>query len=203
MVKRVRLYVEGASDVSGAKKLRAGMSEFLSSLRDEARRQRAEWTVVACGHREEAYRDFRNGQARSPEAFNILLVDSEGSFTGAPREHLAASDGWELARMPDQQVQLMVQAMEAWFMADPDALASFYGNGFVTSALPRTQNVENIPKSDLLPALKRATHGTSKGEYHKTRHAFDILARLDPEKVRRRAPHCDRLFETIHRYLAT
>lgn len=202
-MKEIRLYVEGPQDVHSAKKLRTGMSAFLCSLRDEARRQRAQWTVVACGHRQDAYRDFKNGQTRYPGAFNVLLVDSEGPFGGSPRAYLAAADRWELSGIPEEQVHLMVQAMEAWFIADPEALAAYYGQGFAGNALPASRNVEEVPKDDLVPALKRATRDTSKGEYHKTRHAFDILARLDPAKVRRRAPHCDRLFETIHRYLAS
>lgn len=203
MVKGIRLYVEGAKDVPAAKKLRAGISDFLAELRDEARRRRVEWTVVACGHREDAYRDFRNGQARHPDAFNVLLVDSESSVQGSPREHLSSADHWAMDASADDHVHLMAQAMEAWFIADVDGLAAFYGKGFSGNALPKTRDVETIPKDDLVPALKHATRGTTKGEYHKTQHAFDIVARLDSDKVRSRAPHCERLFEIIHRHLTS
>jgi hypothetical protein len=44
----------------------------------------------------------------------------------------------------------MVQAMEAWFLADREALAEFYGNGFSAQNLPGSPtNIEAIPKDDL------------------------------------------------------
>lgn len=202
MVKETRIYVEGGGGKESKALMRRAFGRFLSELGPEAWEHEHELQIVACGSREATYEKFQRARKEHPEAFNVLLVDSDGPVEATPRHHLTAG-GWELGSARDEQVHLMVQAMEAWLIADPDALARFYGQGFAPGALPRTQNVENIPKNDLLPAFRRATRGTSKGEYHKTRHAFDILARLDPEKVRRRAPHCDRLFETIHRYLAS
>jgi hypothetical protein len=91
----------------------------------------------------------------------------------------------------------MVQTVEAWLIADPDALASYYGQGFQRSALSKRQDVEAIPKADLAPSLDRATQRTQKGRYHKIRHCSDLLGRLNPEKVRSRAHHCDLLFTTL------
>jgi hypothetical protein len=202
MVKETRIYVEGGGGKESKALMRRAFGRFLSELGPEAWEHEHELQIVACGSREATYEKFQRARKEHPHAFNVLLVDSDGPVETTPRHHLAGG-GWKLGSARDEQVHLMVQAMEAWLMADPDTLARFYGQGFAPSALPRTQNVENIPKNDLLPALRRATRGTSKGEYHKTRHAFDILARLNPEKVRSRAPHCARLFETIHRYLAS
>ncbi|WP_446355741.1 DUF4276 family protein [Coleofasciculus sp. G2-EDA-02] len=42
-----------------------------------------------------------------------------------------------------------------------------------------------------------AASKTLKKEYHKTRHAAQILERLDVAKVRQAAPSCDRLFTTL------
>jgi hypothetical protein len=91
----------------------------------------------------------------------------------------------------------MVQTVEAWLIADADALAGFYGQGFQRSALPRRQNVEAIPKDDLASSLERATEHTQKGCYHKIRHCSDLLGRLNRELVRSRAHHCDLLFNTL------
>jgi len=91
----------------------------------------------------------------------------------------------------------MVQTVEAWLIADPDALASYYGQGFQRSALSKRQNVEAIPKTELVPSLDRATQRTQKGQYHKIRHCSDLLSRLNPEKVRSRARHCELLFTTL------
>ena len=87
--------------------------------------------------------------------------------------------------------------MEAWFLADRQTLASYYGERFVSNALKPNPHVEEIPKADVLECLKQATRKTQKGAYHKTAHAPHILASLDPDKVRKAAPECDRLFSEI------
>ncbi|HEX8450528.1 MAG TPA: DUF4276 family protein [Longimicrobium sp.] len=202
MVKETRIYVEGGGSKESKALMRRAFGRFLSELGPEAWDHEHDLQIVACGSREATYEKFLRARNEHPNAFNLLLVDSDGPVEATPRQHLTAG-GWKLGFARDEQVHLMVQAMEAWLIADPDTLARFYDQGFAPGALPRTQNVENIPKNDLLPALKRATRGTSKGEYHKTRHAFELLARIDPRKVRRRAPHCDLLFATIHGYIAS
>ncbi len=82
-------------------------------------------------------------------------------------------------------------------MADREALARFYGQGFRATALPAREDVEGIPKADLEAALANATRDTQKGSYHKIRHGARILELVDPQTVRARAPHCDRLFTIV------
>ncbi len=204
MVTEIRIYVEGGGDKESKAELRRGFSNLLGSLRDEARRRRIGWTVVLSGSRSDAFINFRLALAQHPNALNLLLVDSEGPVSRAPREHLVASDGdaGYLASVPDARCHLMVQAMEAWIIADPEALAAFYGQGFAATAIPGTRNVEQIAKTTVLSSLIRATRNAQKGEYHKTRHAPLILERLDPGKVRHRAPHCERLFAVIEQQLS-
>ena len=91
----------------------------------------------------------------------------------------------------------MVQAMETWIVADPDALAAYYGQRFLAKALPDTANLENVPRATITNALERATRHTQKGMYHKIRHASEILQRIDPQRVRQRCPACARLFRTL------
>lgn len=87
----------------------------------------------------------------------------------------------------------MVQAMEAWFVADPDALAKYYGKGF---RQPKDGNVEAMTKDQLFRSLNLATRDTKKRKYAK-RHCADLLSLLDPARVRQRAHHCDLLFRTL------
>ena len=96
-------------------------------------------------------------------------------------------------RIPPDQVHLMVQCMEAWFVADRQALMDYYGREFRGNALPGNPNPEQIPKRDLMDGLDRATRGT----YHKTRHGFPILERLNPATVRARCPHADALLNLL------
>jgi Domain of unknown function (DUF4276) len=50
-------------------------------------------------------------------------------------------------------------------------------------------------------ALEEATRDTQKGAYHEIRLASDLLKRIDREKVRKRCPHCARLFDTLLRLI--
>ncbi len=57
--------------------------------------------------------------------------------------------------------------------------------------------METIDKDSLEPSLKAATRNTTKGEYHKIKHASKLLELLDVDKVRQASPYCDRLFTTL------
>ena len=92
--------------------------------------------------------------------------------------------------------------MASWFLADTKALAAYYGKDFTPSSLPRNPKVEQISRDDVMTGLKAATKSTSKGAYHKTRHAPHILAKLDLQSVRDAAPNCRRLCDRIHEHLA-
>jgi Domain of unknown function (DUF4276) len=99
----------------------------------------------------------------------------------------------------------MVQAMDAWFIADIETLKKYYGQGFRENIIPKNSNVESIDKERLFDVLKKATCNTSKGEYHKINHASKLLELLDVAKVRQASPHCvhrrcwrsHRLFTTL------
>jgi hypothetical protein len=94
-------------------------------------------------------------------------------------------------------IHLMVQTMEAWIVADPDALADYYGQRFRRNALPRTANLETVAKPAVATALNNATRDTQKGVYHKIKHASDLLKRIDRAKVQDRCPRCKRMFTTL------
>jgi hypothetical protein len=88
----------------------------------------------------------------------------------------------------------MVQAMEAWFLADRQVLAAFYDGGFLANSLPGSpRNVEAVLKDDLEHCLKHASVPTrSKGEYHKVKHGFALLGLIDPSEVEKGSPHAKR-----------
>ena len=78
--------------------------------------------------------------------------------------------------------------MEAWIVADPEALAEFYGKKFHASKLPVRQNLEEEPKESINDNLAKATKDTSKGAYAKIRHASKLLGLIDTNKVAVRCP---------------
>ena len=127
----------------------------------------------------------------------MLLVDSEGPVAAPVWQHLKARDKWDRPfGVTDDQAHLMVQCMEAWFLADKECLAAFYGQGFIAKQLPQNTNVEQVPKSDAIRGLKMATRGTKKGEYSKGSHSFEILEGIDPGKVKA-LPHAAKLLAVL------
>ena len=161
--------------------------------------------VVACGSRQRAYDQFcasiNDAEAGS---FIVLLVDSEAAVASgdSPWEHLKKRDKWTQPSVAeDDSAQLMVQCMEAWFVADRQSLGAYFGKDFKAAALPARDDVEAIAKSELEPTLKQATRSCSKGKgtYRKGRHSFEILGCLDPSKVVDSSCHARRLIDALKR----
>jgi Domain of unknown function (DUF4276) len=197
-VSEIRIYVEGGRGKESRADFRRAFSVFLDAVRGRAQRKGIQWRVVPSGSREETYEAFVRALRDHPAAHVFLLVDAERPVASPPREHLAGGeDRWELSTVTDDQCHLMAEVMESWFLADPGALEAFYRQGFVSGQIPKRNNVEEVPKAEVEAVLKSSTSKTQKGEYHKTRHGPGILESLDPVRVRARAAHCDRLFETL------
>lgn len=198
MVKEIRIYVEGGGSGKISRTLlREGLSTFLGQVLQQVRARCIRWSIIACGPRQDAFESFTTALDAYPDAFSVLLVDAEGPVGTSPSAHLRARDNWQAPGVDETQYHLMVQAMEAWFLADAAALGRFYGDGFRANAIPKTPNVEIIDNSEIIRVLAAATRDTQKGAYHKTKHGFKILGELDPAKVRAAAPHCERLFAVL------
>lgn len=196
----VRIYVEGGGNTGALKsECRRGFSQFFAKFIPPGKQPR----IIACGSRDEALDDFRTALRQHPGEHIILLVDAEDSVDPGHTvwEHLKQRDGWEPpSGATDDNAHLMVQCMESWFLADPETLTDYFGQGFQQSALPKNPNVEAIAKPTVFRALEAATRQTkTKGAYSKGGHSFAILARIDPNKVRRASPHAERLAVTLLR----
>jgi hypothetical protein len=186
----VTIFFEGGGSTEATQsKCREGLSKYCAKLKPESSRLR----IVAAGGREQTFDKFKRAARDSRiEEVSVLLVDSEGPVTAnTPVEHLQARDGWNFAPLSNYKVFLMVQTMEAWLLADRDALATFYDGGFQPNSLPGSEaNVESIRKEDIEPGFKKATRKTkTKGEYHKIDHGAALLAMIDPAKVEKASPH--------------
>ena len=199
---RVEIYVEGGGQGKNLKsKCREGFGEFFkkAGLANQMPR------IKACGSRNNALDDFREAARRArDDRIPILLVDSEGTVqrNNRPWQYLRSRDGWERPDgVTDSQAQLMVQSMESWFLADVSALESYFGPGFRSAAIPQRNDIELVPKDDVFEQLESASRGSKKRTYSKGRHSFDILARIDPEKVVRRSHFAKRLIVTLKSYL--
>lgn len=123
-----------------------------------------------------------------------MLLDSDAPHNGSHAD-LCRSKAIDPAH--EGSVFWMVEIMEAWFLADIERLNQYYGAGFREDALRGNPEVERISKTDVLSRLKRATQATKPGEYHKTKHAPDLLATINASLVRQAAPNCNRLFKLV------
>ncbi len=195
-------HIEGGANKNQDTEMREGFRKFFTELDKAVRSRGNSIRLVLHGSRRETYSQFCHALRNEPEAYHVLLVDSEGPVVrwGECWQHLRErqGDGWEKPTgAGDAQCHLMVQTIEAWFFADPQALQAYYGSEFNVGSLSVRQNVEEIPKDEHLSKLEAASRLTKKGPYHKTRHLPDLLGRVDAAKVRQRAWHCDRIFVTL------
>lgn len=194
----IKIYVEGGGESSKLRtECRQGFRLFFENAGLSGRMP----AVVACGSRNDAYDSFCSAMKRPQEnTLPLLLVDSEDAFSmDSQWDHLKTRDDWDRpVGVTDGHAYLMVECMEAWFLADRDCLERYFGQGFTENSLPGNTNVETIPKSRVYDSLKMATrHSVLKGEYGKGGHSFDILGLIDPEKVRAVAPNADRLLKKL------
>ena len=189
----VKLYVEGGGRRALNRECRKAFGAFLANAGIAPGRVEVE----ACGPRGDAYTTFSADVHSGLRA--ILLVDAEGPVTvQSSWQHLQANDGWSRPQgAADSQCHLMVRIMESWFLADAGTLEAFYGRGFRRQALPANADIEQIPKQDVLNGLGQAARNTSKGSYKKGAHSFEILAKLDPAKVKDASPYAARLIQAL------
>ena len=200
----IAIYMEGGGEGNATKAaLRQGMDTFLQPLKEAARDKALGWKLVCCGSRNEAFQRFQNAVNSGDDVVNVLLVDAEGPVKNPARRHLQDRDEWDLSFTCEDTVHLMVQTMETWIVADAAALTSYYGQDFRANKLPKTTNLETVPKTTVERSLIEATERTQKGRYHKIRHASDLLKLIDVDSVKARCAHCRRLFDELGRIVNT
>jgi hypothetical protein len=198
----VKLYVEGGAQDSGFERslCRRAFSQFFST---DPRLKGKLPRTVPCGGRKAAYDAFVT-EVRNPKpgVLPLLLVDSESSVATGKTvwEHLKSRPGDQWVKpkgVTDDQVFLMVQVMETWFIADQEAMARFFGGEFRRAAIPAWPNLEQIPKSSIYESLEKATADCGPRRYGKGRLSFELLSNISPGKVEAASPHARALFERL------
>ena len=194
----VKIYVEGGGDDEDTiTRCRQGFAAYCAKAAPGRSRPR----IVPCGGRNQTFDKFKAAVGSSNASdLCVLLVDSEGAVGAtSPTVYLSSRDKWDFSRLKTHHIFLMVQAMEAWFLADRETLAAFYDGGFLPKSLPgASTNIEAVSKDDLESALKKATRrANTKGEYHKINHGAALLALIDPIKVENASPHAARFHQFL------
>jgi hypothetical protein len=196
-----KIYVEGAAQNSDSDRThcRKAFKEFFSAAGLEGKLPQ----TVPCGGRQRAYDAFVNAVKNpQPGSLPLLLVDSETAVQEGRTawEHLRTrpGDNWDKpAGAKDDQAFLMVQVMESWFMADREALKSFFGEHFRERAIPKWPQVEDVPKQSVFDALEQATVACGPKRYAKGKLSFSLLGEISPDKVEAASPNAKALLERL------
>ncbi len=211
-MKSIKIYVEGGGDtVAQQAQIRDGMEELLKIQKELAQEKRIKWKLIPRGGRDQTFEAFNNAfRQADDETLVVLLVDSEEAISPEVNDDpdrnakmrkdflLHRDASWDLKGIPPAQIHLMVQCMEAWIVADPEAVAGFYGQDFHVKDLPVRRDLEEEPKPAVYDKLARATRNCQKGQYGKVKHASKLLALISPAKVAERCPR----FKTFTEWLS-
>ncbi len=194
---QVCVYVEGGGDTKScdlATECKIGFGALLEKATGGHRLK-----IVPCGGRSQAYRAFSIAVKQRKYDLAVLLVDSEDPVGArTPWAHLKARDDWEPLDAP---AHLMVTCMEAWLVADHDALRTHFKNAFDAEKFPKWQKLWEVDRHTLLDKLKDATRQRKGGPYGKGPDSFKILKHVDPRKLEA-CPHAKALFDDLKKRLA-
>jgi len=199
VVRPVWIFVEGGGDSHA---LKTECRKAFSKLAAGAGLVGKMPAFIPCGSRMAAFDQFKHALTRG-ESSALLLVDSESPVTHlSPWDHVKGrtGDGWERpASASDEDLHLMIECMEAWLLADPDAIRKFFGQGFNDKPL-KQRPVESIPKAEVYRTLEHATRDCkTKAAYGKGEHSFKLLAAVDAKKLRAASPGAERFFAELER----
>ena len=119
---------------------------------------------------------------KNTEAVKFLLIDLDDDTKEQRLKDF---------NLPDSETFFMVQAMEAWFLSQPDILNDFYKKEL---KIPK-KHASEISKPDV--ELMKLTKDSPKKEYHKVRHAVELLSLLDVEKLKQAFPDFNNLIQVL------
>lgn len=201
MSRHVRIYIEGgAAGKAADSDFRRGWKKFLNELHELARVNDYHSLEVVRGRgRVNTFDSFKAHRRNYPNDLCVLLVDAETAVPeGASVWDVVMcreGDGWQRPSWAtERHLYLMVHFVEAWLIADQEALRKFYKQGFNPRSIPTT-NLEARPKNDIERALRRATQGSLRGSYRHG-HAHEVIEIVSPDKVKT-LKHGRRLFSSL------
>jgi hypothetical protein len=198
---KVKVYVEGGGHTDAQHtQFRAGWTTFFTKAELKRRPQ-----TVCCGSRGRAFDRFRTAVQAEPDVVHLLLVDSEDTVAAGKSnwQHLKERNDDKFDKPPAagaDDAHLMICAMETWFMADREALKTFFP-GLNENRLPAWKDLERVPKKDVDAALKGATKDCEQ-PYSKGRLSFVLLGKINPSEVERQCPAAKRLLDRLRELFA-
>jgi len=199
-LKEVVVFVEGGGPGKSASELRVALQNGLfDSLRRAGRKNGIQLTFVACGGRDDTINTYIKAAKDEPHR-RVLLVDSEGAVSQSPLAHLRGQGSG--ADLPaDTNPCLMVQAIEAWFPADPDAIKSYFGPKAAVKEFETKVDIEAIPKDSLKPALHTIAKACGRDGYDESADQSPLLRLVSPDAIRSKSKHFALLWDRLSEHV--
>jgi hypothetical protein len=197
---KVRIYVEGgASEIADV--FREGWVRFFERA---GFKDRMPSTISGAGRAQTFDRFKRAVEIGKNDELPLLLLDSEDIVASGKSnwQHLKERkvDNFDKPKgAGDDDAYLMICTMETWFLADREALKTFFP-GLNENRLPAWKDLEKVPKDDVYTALDGATKACEQS-YSKGRLSFELLGKIDPIKVEDRCPAAKRLLDRLRQLL--
>ncbi|HET6383829.1 MAG TPA: DUF4276 family protein [Armatimonadota bacterium] len=161
--------------------------------------------IIACGSRNEAYKQFCNEwQVRSDRSL-LLLVDSETRVNGTKWDHVARRPGdqWKSPTgATEDHLWFMMQCMETWVAADRVTLSTVFRDCLTENALPPLVDLEKRSKDDVQTRLQRATARCPRDrKYEKGRRSYQVVEQLKSDALSANLPHFQSLIAHLKHLL--
>ncbi len=176
--RKVVLFIEGTTDDTNGD-LRQG---FIKLLEKEASLQGKMPRIVLGNGISQTIDKFKNAH----EDHKFVMVDMDGDYN--KRE-----EKLKFHKVENEDTFFMVQAVEAWFLSQPLVLNAFYKKDLSDKIIKKEASEFSKPDKE----LQRITKDTVRKEYHKVRHAVELLPLLDAKKLAQDFPDYKRLIETL------
>jgi Domain of unknown function (DUF4276) len=210
MVKEIHIYVEGGIPKGRSTnkrtryhdiQMRQGFNDFFFQAvkKQNVPLSNTPFKIILCGSNAETMKEFTDSLKNPSSSFNILLVDAEKEVEDEDViKHLKSlNSGFKVGNFSERQCHLMVQCMEAWFIADHEGLKKCFAKDFKPSReLSKLGNVENLSKDKVFELLQKATNGKYNSDT-KLQFSGVILKGLDGTKVAEKSKFCEKLLQVL------
>ncbi len=188
--KKIILFVEGEPNSPNGD-LRMGLEKLLKQKLKGKMPRIILGGGYSQGGKSQTIQKFKTNKLQTDLA--LLLVDLDKPET--ERENDLKQENLTEHR---NNVFYMIHEMESWFLSQPEILDRFYGidncKKKVSDKIPKKRAIE-IPHPD--EELMKITKNTKRGEYHKIKHAVELLKLLDANKLEIEFSDFKRLIERI------